>query len=110
MITNSQYWVVRSKTERQSIESGLLRELQKIDRDAATSNIRPMEDYLSESVAPRRFSLQILTIFAAASLLLAVTGIYGYVSRAINMPRPPSLSEKSVSSLCVSSVSSVSRW
>jgi len=80
MITNSQYWVIRSKGEGQSVESNLLKELQKIDREVATSNIRPMEDYLSESVAPRRFSLRILTIFAIAALLLAVTGIYGVVS------------------------------
>lgn len=82
-VTNSQYWVVRSTAESRSIEKAFLAELQKVDRDAATSDIRTLEAYLSDSVAPRRFSLRILTIFSVAALLLAVTGIYGVVSYAV---------------------------
>lgn len=88
MITNSQYWVVRSKTERRSLETAFLGKLQRVDRDTATSDIRPLEDYLSESMAPRRFSLRILTIFSGAALLLAVTGIYGVVSYTVNQRTP----------------------
>ncbi len=79
-ITNSQYWVIRSKAESGSLETAFLGALQKVDRDVATSNLRTMEDYLSDSVAPRRFSLRLLTIFSIAALLLAVTGIYVVVS------------------------------
>ena len=88
MVTNSQYWVVRSKAESRSLETALLGELQKVDRDVATSNIKTMEDYLSDSVAPRRFSLQLLTIFSIAALLLAVTGIYGVVSYTVTQRTP----------------------
>jgi predicted permease len=88
MITNSQYWVVRSKSERLSLEKAFLGELQKVDRDTATSAIRPLEHYLAESVASRRFSLRILTIFSVAALLLAVTGIYGVVSYAVTQRTP----------------------
>jgi putative ABC transport system permease protein len=87
-ITNTQYWVIRSRTERGSLESTLLSELKKIDRDAATSNIRTMNDYLSDSIAPRRFSLRLLTIFSVAALLLAVTGIYGTVSYSVRQRTP----------------------
>jgi predicted permease len=87
-ITNSQYWVVRSTADSRSLEKAFLGELQRIDRDAATSNIKTLEEYLSESVAPRRFSLQILTIFSAAALLLAVTGIYGVVSYTVTQRTP----------------------
>jgi len=87
-ITNSQYWVIRSTTENRSLEKAFLSELQKIDRDAATSSIRSLDTYLSESVAPRKFSLRILTIFSIAALLLAVTGIYGVVSYTVSQRTP----------------------
>ncbi len=87
-ITNSQYWVIRSTAESRSLEKAFPGELQKIDRDAATSNIKTLEEYLSESVAPRRLSLQILTIFSLAALLLAVTGIYGVVSYTVTQRTP----------------------
>ncbi|MCM3874155.1 MAG: ABC transporter permease [Pyrinomonadaceae bacterium] len=88
MITNSQYWVVRSTAETRSLERALLGEVQKIDRDVATSNIKTMEDYLSDSVAPRRFSLRLLTIFSIAALLLAITGIYGVISYTVTQRTP----------------------
>jgi ABC-type antimicrobial peptide transport system permease subunit len=47
-----------------------------------------MEDYLSDSVAPRRFSLRILSFFSVAALLLAVTGIYGVVSYTVTQRTP----------------------
>lgn len=87
-ITNSQYWVIRSTTENRSVEKAFLAELQKVDRDAATSNVRTMDDYLADSVAPRRFSLRILTTFSIAALLLAVTGIYGVVSYTVTQRTP----------------------
>jgi putative ABC transport system permease protein len=88
MISNSQYWVVRSTAESRSLEKALLGELRKVDRDVATSNMRSMEGYLTESVAPRRFSLRLLTIFSVAALLLAVTGIYGVVSYTVAQRTP----------------------
>ena len=87
-ITNSHYWVIRSQADQRSLESALLSELKKIDRDAATSNIRTMNEFLADSIAPRKFSLRLLTIFSAAALLLAVTGIYGTVSYSVRQRTP----------------------
>ena len=63
------------------------RQLQSIDRDVATSNVKSLEEYLGDSVAPRKFNLRVLTIFAVA-LLLAVTGIYGVVSYTVTKRTP----------------------
>ncbi|HET6974678.1 MAG TPA: ABC transporter permease [Pyrinomonadaceae bacterium] len=87
-ITNSHYWLIRSHVPQHSLETAFLSELQKIYRDAATSNIRTMNDFLSDSVAPRKFSLRLLTIFSAVALLLAVTGIYGTVSYSVRQRTP----------------------
>jgi putative ABC transport system permease protein len=65
-----------------------LSELQTIDRDAAASSIRTMNDFLADSVAPRKFSLRLLTIFSVAALLLAVTGIYGTVAYSVTQRTP----------------------
>jgi predicted permease len=88
LVTNSQYWIVRLKTNSQSVEGAFRRELQDVDRDVATANVRTLEDYLSDSVAPRRFNLQVLTIFSLAALLLAATGIYGIVSYTVTQRTP----------------------
>jgi putative ABC transport system permease protein len=52
------------------------------------SNVETLEEYLSDSVAPRKFNLRILTIFSVAALLLAVTGIYGLVAYSVTQRRP----------------------
>jgi len=87
-ITNSHYWIIKARADRRSLESALLSELKKIDRDAATSNIRTMNEFLSESIAPRRFSLRLLTGFSGAALLLAVMGIYGTISYSVRQRTP----------------------
>lgn len=87
-ITNSHYWVIKARADRRSLEVALLSELKKIDRDAATSSIRTMDEFLSDSIAPRKFSLRLLTIFSAAALLLAVMGIYGTVAYSVKQRTP----------------------
>lgn len=88
IVTNSHDWVVRLKTDSQAVEGAFRRELQAVDRDVATANVRTLEDYISDSVAPRRFNLRVLTIFSLAALLLAATGIYGIVSYTVTQRTP----------------------
>ena len=83
-IANSFYLLVRSKTSSGALEKTFRRELKNVASDAAASNFKALEDFLSDSVAPRRFNLRVLTIFSAVALLLAATGIYGIVSYAVS--------------------------
>ena len=87
-VTNSQYWVVRSKADSRAVETAFRREVQSIDREVATSSVRILEDYLSDSVAPRKFNLRMLSIFSLAALLLAATGLYGIVSYTVTQRIP----------------------
>jgi predicted permease len=88
VVTNSHYWILRSGLDARSLEENFRRELRSIDPNVASSNIRLMEDYLSDSIAPRRFNLRLLTIFSTAALLLAITGIYGVVSYSVAQRTP----------------------
>ena len=83
VVSNSHYWIMRSHLDARSLEENFRRELRSVDAEVASSNIKLMENYLSDSVASRRFNLRLLTIFSIAALLLASTGIYGVVSYSV---------------------------
>jgi putative ABC transport system permease protein len=54
-----------------------------LNKDQAVFNVRTMEQILARSVAARRFSMLLLTVFAVVALALASLGIYGLMSYAV---------------------------
>jgi len=79
-LTNNQYWLLRTAVDPLTLSAAVRREIQAVDREVPASSIRTMEQYLAASVAPRRFNLWLLTVFAGAALVLAGTGLYGVIS------------------------------
>jgi putative ABC transport system permease protein len=51
-----------------------------VDKDQPVSNIETMERLMAKSVAPRRFNLLLLGVFALVGLALAGVGLYGVMS------------------------------
>jgi putative ABC transport system permease protein len=73
-------YVVRSAQDPRSLLPAIQREIQTIDPAVPLANIRPFENVIADSVAPRRLSVVLLGVFAVVAVLLASVGIYGVMS------------------------------
>jgi putative ABC transport system permease protein len=54
--------------------------VQAIDSTLPIAHIRTLNDVIGDSIAPRRLSVVLLTVFAGLALVLASVGIYGVMS------------------------------
>jgi putative ABC transport system permease protein len=66
-----------------SLAATVRREVQAIDKDQPIYDVMTMEKILSTSVAPRRLSMVLFSLFAAVAMLLAAVGIYGVMSYSV---------------------------
>jgi putative ABC transport system permease protein len=76
--------VLRTTANRSEIYSVVRRELDSIDGDVPIYEIKMMEDYFASALSKRRFSVLVLSSFAALALLLAAIGVYGVVSYSLS--------------------------
>jgi putative ABC transport system permease protein len=62
------------------LESQILSQIQTVDPSLPVFNIRSMTDVMDVSIAPRRFSAELVGVFAAVAMLLSSIGIYGLLA------------------------------
>jgi predicted permease len=78
--TRSMNVVLKSTQAPEQLASRVREELRQLDPDLPMYNVRTMDARVDESLAQRRFAMQLLTLFAVIAMVLATIGIYGVMS------------------------------
>jgi predicted permease len=72
--------VARTPLPASLLESQIRKEIQTLDPALPVFNVRSMNDLMDASIAPRRFSAELVGVFAAVAMLLSSIGIYGLLA------------------------------
>jgi predicted permease len=72
--------IVQTSLSATSLEPLIRREIQAVDPDLPVFNVRTMNEVIDGSLASRRFSAELVGVFAIVALLLASVGIYGLLA------------------------------
>jgi putative ABC transport system permease protein len=71
---------IHTSADPRTLAHAVERQVQALDAEQPVYHIRTMHELMAESVARRRLSMFLLSIFAGIALLLAAVGIYGIMS------------------------------
>jgi putative ABC transport system permease protein len=81
-VANGLNLVVRTEP-RLSVSDELRRHIQSLDPDVPAATAQTMDQLIASTVAPRRFNLLLIEIFAGAALLLAAMGLYSVIAYSV---------------------------
>ena len=80
----SMFVAIRSATsDATSVTSAAQNVVWSVNKDVPLANVRTMQNLIANSVQRRKFSMLLLTIFAAVAMLLAAIGLYGVTSYSV---------------------------
>jgi putative ABC transport system permease protein len=79
------YVVLRASLEPRQMEGVLRSTVAEVDPLLALTDVGTMQEAMANVEAPRRFNTDLMTSFAAAALLLALTGIYAVVAFSVTL-------------------------
>jgi putative ABC transport system permease protein len=79
-VAGRMYWVADTLEDPMKAADVVRAAVRRLDKDVATSSVRPMPQVLAASVGSRRFNTDLIGVAGAASLLLALIGVYSVTS------------------------------
>jgi predicted permease len=82
-LTRATDMIVKTSVDPVSLIGSIKREIRVIDKDQPIAQVQTLDDKLSDSIAPQKFTRLLLGIFALMTLSLASAGIYGVMSHAV---------------------------
>src|SRR5499426_555078 len=75
--------VVRASVDPASLTGAVRGAISGLDKDLPVFRVKTMEQFVSDSMAQRRFAMTLVGIFAAVAMALACVGLYGVLSYSI---------------------------
>jgi predicted permease len=75
--------VLRGKSSPENLVTALQTSVHALDAQLPITRVRTMEQVMSQSIAPRRFYLILIVVFAVSAIVLAAVGLYGVVAYAV---------------------------
>ena len=75
--------VIRSGVDPGSLVPAVRAQVFGIDQDQPVNGVQTMDEVLADSMASRRFSMNLMALFAVIALVLAAIGVYGVISYSV---------------------------
>jgi putative ABC transport system permease protein len=72
--------VVRTKVDPASVSAGMKEKVWEVDKEQPVSDVQTLEQIVRHRTSQARFNMWFLTIFATLGILLALVGVYGFIS------------------------------
>jgi len=82
--SSASHLLVRSVVDPLSLAGAVRDQVWALSKDQPVYNVRTMQQLVSQSIAPRRFSALLMVIFGFVALVLASIGLYGMMSYSVS--------------------------
>jgi putative ABC transport system permease protein len=81
-------WAIRTRGNPALLAPQVRAEVRRLDANIPLAEVKPMQDYVDQALAPTRFALVLIGVFAGIAVLLAVVGLYGVLTTVVRQRTP----------------------